>query len=120
MKAWQLLLCVPVVAAIAMMPQDPKAAADSALTDVATITPITELQYISKQGTLQVVSARNVVEIRLHEECEHSLRLELLYDNGDYSLIDAQSFHILRNNGGTREVRLVRAKRGRMRFPQLP
>jgi hypothetical protein len=48
------------------------------------------------------------------------LRLELLYENGDYSLIQAQGFHLLRNGGSSREVRLVRGKSTRMRFPRLP
>ena len=47
-------------------------------------------------------------------------RLELLYENGDYSLIDAQAMHILRKSGSTRDVRLVRTQRSVMRFPRLP
>jgi len=119
-KAWHFLLPVPVVAALAMVPQGPQTAGDPALADQVTVLPITELQYVNAQGTTQAVSARNVVEIRLLEDHEQAIRLELLYDNGDYSLIDAQSFHILRNSGTTREVRLVRGKKTRMRFPRLP
>ena len=44
----------------------------------------------------------------------------MLYENGDYSLIDAQSMHILRKSGSTRDVRLVRTQRTMMRFPRLP
>ena len=48
------------------------------------------------------------------------VRLELLYDNGDYSMIDAQALHLLRNGASTREVRLVRSRQDNMRFPRLP
>jgi hypothetical protein len=109
-----------VVAAMAMIPQGPQNVGDPALADQVTIVPISELQYDTPQGTTKLVSARNVVEIRFLEDHERSIRLELLYDNGDYSLIDAQAFHVLRNSGSTREVRLVRGKQSRMRFPKLP
>ncbi|MEO6595177.1 MAG: hypothetical protein ABIP94_10535, partial [Planctomycetota bacterium] len=86
MKAWKFLLPVPVLAALAMVPQDPQNPGDPALIDQVAIMPLSELQYTSIQGTTNVVSARNVVEIRLFDDHEHAIRLELLYDNGDYSL----------------------------------
>lgn len=119
MKAWKLLLPVPVVAALAMAPQDPQAT-DPALADQASVTSISELQYITLQGTPNVVPARSVVEIRFIEDHADHIRLELMYENGDYSLIDAQGFHLLRNGASAREVRLVRGKQARMRFPRLP
>lgn len=119
MKYWKLLLAVPVVGALAMVPQDPVAGAgDPNLTDTTSVLPISELQYVTRQGQTMVVSARNVVEIRLIEDAPESIRLELYYDNGDYSLIDAQAFHLLRAGQSTREVKLVRGKQSRMRFPQ--
>ena len=54
----------------------------------------------------------------LPEQSPESVRLELLYDNGDYSMVDAQAFHLLRAGQSTREVKLVRGKQSRMRFPQ--
>ncbi len=120
MKAWYLLFPVLVISAVAMAPQGAQDPADAAPAEQVTVLPITELQYVTPQGTLQAVPARNVVEIRLLEDHPHAIRLELVYDNGDYSLISAQSFHILRENGSTREVRLVRSKESRMRFPKLP
>lgn len=119
MKAWKLLLPVPVIAAIAMVPQDPPPAEPKSA-DQAAVTSISELQYITLQGTPSVVSARNVVEIRLIEDHAEHIRLELMYENGDYSLIDAQGFHLLRNGPSAREVRLVRGAQARMRFPRLP
>ena len=120
MKAWKILLPIPVVAALAMVPQDPQNPGDPALVDHVAVMQLSELQYTNIQGTTNVVSARNVVEIRLFDDHSQAIRLELLYDNGDYSLIDAQSFHLLRNGALTREVKLVRGKTARMRFPRLP
>ena len=60
------------------------------------------------------------MEIRVFDDHADSVRLELLYDNGDYSLIDAQAMHILRKSGSTRDVRLVRTQRATMRFPRFP
>lgn len=116
-------LFVPVVAAIAMLPQDPQTAPAPAVPggDVVAIATITELNYTPMNGAAVAVPARNIAEIRLFDEFDKSIRLELVYDNGDYSLLDVQGFHLLRNNGGTsREVRLVRTKRVNMRFPRLP
>ncbi len=119
MKAWMIAVPVLALAAVAMVPQDPLAA-DPSLVDQTAVTTISELQYINLQGTSTSVAARSVVEIRLLEDAGDHLRLELLYENGDYSLIQAQGFHLLRNGGTSREVRLVRGKSARMRFPRLP
>lgn len=117
MKTWKLLLPVPLVAALAMVPQSPGTQAPD---DPATIATISELQYVNLQGTTASISARNVVEIRLFEDCVDTIRMELVYENGDYSQISAQAVHLLRNGSGTREVKLVRGKLARMRFPRLP
>jgi hypothetical protein len=117
-KAWKFLLPVPFVIALAMVPQGAQNPGDPSLADVIGVVPISELNYVNPQGTTTVVSARNVVEIRLIEEVEHCIRLELFYENGDYSLIDTQGFHLLRNSGATREVKLVRGKAARMRYPK--
>ncbi|MBL8724465.1 MAG: hypothetical protein JNK49_10490 [Planctomycetes bacterium] len=118
MKAWKLLLPVPILLALAMVPQGRQDAGDPSLADIVHVLPISELNYVNQQGTTTVVSSRNVVEIRVLEDHPHGIRLELYYDNGDYSLVDAQAFHLLRNAGPTREVRLVRGKQARMRFPK--
>jgi len=118
MKSWKLLLPVPFLLALAMMPQGPQNPGDPSLADVVSVLPISELNYVNPQGGTTVVSARNVVEIRVLEDVPNSIRLELFYENGDYSLVETQGFHLLRNNGGTREVRLVRGKQARMRFPK--
>ena len=117
MKPWKLLLAVPVVAALAMVPQG-QGPGNPAAVDSAHIVSMSELQYITRSGKEVQVSARNVVEIRLLEDINESIRLELYYENGDYSLIDAQAFHILRTGQSTREVKLVRGTQSRMRFPK--
>lgn len=117
MKAWKLLLFVPVVAALAMVPQEPRAA-DPA--DVVAVASLAELRYVDMQGATQTVPARNVVEIRFLEDITSRLRLELTYDNGDLSLVEAQAMHLIRSGSGTREVRLVRGRQSHLRFPKLP
>lgn len=122
MKAWKLVFAVPVIAALAMVPQDPKpeaAPADAQAAANSVVVMMSELQYTNLQGTTQVVPARAVAEIRFIEDHGEHIRLELIYENGDYSLIDAQAFHVLRNGPSPREVALVRVQQARMRFPRL-
>lgn len=114
MKTWKLLLLVPLLAVLAMVPQG------QAPDDQATIVSLAELHYVGQNGTPTVVSARNVVEIRMLEDCTDHIRLELVYDNGDYSMVDATAFHLIRSGSGSREVKLVRSKTTRVRFPRLP
>ncbi|HEU4418573.1 MAG TPA: hypothetical protein VFT55_06515 [Planctomycetota bacterium] len=80
---------------------------------------MSELRYTTPQGADRVLSARDVVEIRLLEDHPNNIRLELIYESGNYSMIDATEFHVLRG-GATREVKLVRGKMARLRFPRLP
>lgn len=118
MKAWKLLFLVPVVAAIAMVPQDPQA--EPTPVDQVAVATICELRYLTRQGTPVVVPARSVVEIRFFDEESDHIRIELLYENGDYSMLDVDGFHLIRGGNSSREVRLVRSKQARMRFPRLP
>lgn len=113
MKAWKLLFALPVVGALAMVPQQ-------GVEDPATIATVSALQYVNLQGTMTTISARDVVEIRLLDDQGDHVRFEVVYDNRDYSLITAQAMHILRSGSGTREVKLVHSKSDRMRFPRLP
>lgn len=123
MKAALLFLSLPIAAALAFVPakQDPQKPADEVVPAESTaILSISELQYVTQQGKTMNIPARNVVEIRMFDGQNDHIRLELLYDNGDYSLIDAQAMHLLRNGGGTRDVRLIRTGGSAMRFPRLP
>lgn len=116
MKAWKLLIPVPFLFALAFVPQGQNP--QEPPPDLVQVLSIAELNYISQQGVMTTVPARNVVEIRVIEDVAHAIRLELYYENGDYSLIDAAAFHLIRAGGGAREVRLVRGKQARMRFPK--
>jgi hypothetical protein len=117
MNAWKLLLPVPFVVALSMVPQGQ----DKPVPDeVTAVVQLSELRYTTPDGNTQAISSRSVVEIRVLTDVPTGIRLELVYDNGDYSMIDAQAFHLLRNAGSTREVKLVRTKSAQMRFPRLP
>jgi len=121
MKTWKLLLPVPFLAALlAMAPQDPKGTDQKATKDISKIVRLSSLQYVDSTGKANHVSSRNVVEVRLLEDALRSIRLEILYENGDYSMIDAQAIHIIRSGNDLMDVRLVRSPRANQRFPQLP
>lgn len=117
MKTWKLLLPLPFVAALAMVPQGQDPAAKD---DYAVIATMSELQYTTPDGTTRSVNSRDLVEVRVLADHAPGIRLELVYDNGDYSMVDAQAFHVLRNAGSTREVKLIRGQVAQMRFPRLP
>ena len=84
------------------------------------VVTLSDLQYANLQGVATVVPARTFAEIRRLEECTQHIRMELIYDDGDDSLVAAQSIHSPWNVGGSHEVRLVQSKIDRMRFPRLP
>lgn len=117
-----MFLPVLAIAAVAMVPQDPKPAAPAAAqseTDQVAAISISELHYVPLHGGAPtVVPARNIVEIRLLDDRGDHLRLELSYENGDYSLVEAQAFHLLRNGQSPRPVKLVRGHADGMRFPR--
>ena len=117
MKAWKLLLPVPFVFALAFVPQAQNPP-DTTPADLVHVTSIAELSYVTLQGVATSVSARNVIEIRVIEDVAHAIRLELYYENGDYSLIDASAFHLIRAGASTREVKLVRGRQAHMRYPK--
>lgn len=115
-KHW--LYLVPVaslVALVAMMPQGHPPTDD----DVVAVARMSELQYVDSAGKVSVVPARNVLEIRLCDDDLQHIRIELLYENGDFSLVDAQAFHLLRVGRDEQDVRLVRTKSSRLKFPKL-
>jgi len=119
MKTWLKLLPVPVVLGLlAMMPQSDQGTQDPNVADIVQVMQMTELHYVDMQGKSTVVPSRNVFEVRMLEDVPQGIRIELLYDNGDYSLIDAQAVHILRSGKEPMDVRFVRSVRSRMRFPK--
>ena len=128
MNAWQMFLPALAVAAVAMVPQDPVAtndkpqepvAAAQASAELVAAATIGELHYVPLSGgTAVVVPARNIVEIRVIEDRGEHIRLELSYENGDYSLVEAQAFHLLRAGPTSRPVKIVRGNAAGMRFPR--
>jgi hypothetical protein len=119
-NAWKLLLPVPcLVAFVAMVPQGPQGAEDPAIAEVKQVVSISALQYTDRTGKTNEVPSRNVLEIRLLEDFSDGIRLEVTYENGDYSLIDAQALHILRSGPERNDVQLVRGRMSRLRFPKL-
>jgi len=115
MTHWKLLIAVPVLAAIAMVPQGESVATPP--TEISHVVSISELQYRTPDGKTTTVSAKNVVEIRLIDDITDNIRLELYYENRDYSLVEVVGFDLLRSGGVTREIRLVRGQQTSMRFP---
>lgn len=116
-----MFLPVLAIAAVAKVPQDPAtppAPPPAAATELSAAVTISDLRYVSLSGTATVVPARNIVEIRLIDDRTEHIRLELFFENGDYSLVDAQAFDLLRTGGSPRPVRLVRGCADGMRFPR--
>ncbi len=124
MKASLLFLSLPIAAALAFVPnqsaQDPKPVDPNKPEELTSVISLSKLQVKDMQGLVTNFPARNVVEIRMFDGMTDHIRLELLYENGDYTLMDVQAMHLLRNDGSTRDVKLIRTKANRMRFPRLP
>jgi hypothetical protein len=119
---WKFLLPVPIaLGLLAMVPQGPDAAQPGATNnDVASTVRIAELQYVDRAGQTRSVPARSILVLRLLEGAPEGLRLEINYENGDYSLIDVQGFHLLRAGHDQQDVRLIRSRPDHMVFPRLP
>ena len=123
MKNWKLLFTLPLVAGLAFVPQDPEPQAPPPpppAVDPSSIVRASEIQYVDHQGQMHSVSSRTAVEVRLLDGGGPGIRIEILYENGDYSMIDAQAIHVIRSGRDLMDVRLVRAPLERMRFPKLP
>jgi len=71
-----------------------------------------ELQYVTATGTTVPIAAKDIDEIKLHTRPHGSqVLLEIYYQNGDYSLIQTEGFHIIRRGAaGTQEVSLIRTE----------
>lgn len=118
---WKLLLPVPLaLGLLAMMPQGAQGAEDpAAKTDILRVLQLSQLQYVDLAGKTVALPARSMLEVRLVDDASDRLRLEIFYENGDYSLIDVQGFHIIRAGQDVQEVRFVRTKKERLAFPLL-
>lgn len=118
---WKLLLPVPLaLGLLAMMPQGTQGSEDAAVrADVQHALQLSQLQYIDLSGKTVALAARNMLEVRLIDNAGEHLRLEIFYENGDYSLIDVQGFHVIRAGQDVQEVRFTRTKKERLIFPML-
>jgi hypothetical protein len=128
---WKFLIPVPLaLALLAMVPQAPDAAAQGTSNqdvtqgtnkeDVATTVRMAELQYVDRAGQVRSVPARTILVLRLLEGAPNGMRLEINYENGDYSMVDVQGFHLIRAGRDQQDVRLIRSRVDRMSFPRLP
>jgi hypothetical protein len=118
---WKFLIPLPLaLGLLAMVPQGPDAAQPGATNnDVANTVRIAELQYVDRAGQVRSVPARSILVLRLLEGAPEGLRIEINYENGDYSLIDVQGFHLLRAGRDLQDVRLIRSRVDRMVFPRI-
>lgn len=117
-KTWPLLAVPFAFLLLAMSPQAPQD--DPAVkADLAQVVSMCQLQYLDASGKSVTVPARSMLELRLLDDSTQGMRIEIYYENGDYSQVDARSFHIVRAGGDVQEVRLVRSKMTRMKFPLM-
>lgn len=118
---WKLLLPVPLaLGLLAMMPQGVQGSEDAATkADVQRVLQLSQLQYVDLAGKTVALAARNMLEVRLVDNAGEHLRLEIFYENGDYSLVDVQGFHVIRTGQDVQEVRFTRTKKERLAFPML-
>lgn len=77
------------------------------------------LQYVNTRGELVEVPASRINRIALLRTADDRLRLEILFENKDYSLFVADEFHILRSapNMTAVDVPVVRDDFAAMAFP---
>lgn len=97
---------------------------DPAAGEVRSRLRLTEFQYYTPAGQLQVCAAKDLVEIKLHPQPQRDgFVVEIYYANGDYSMLQTEGFHIIRRGqlGGVSEVNLVRTqgKLDELNFPSI-
>jgi len=121
-KFCRLLLPLPIaIALLAMVPQDPQGADDPVLkNDLTQVVRCSQLQYVDLAGQTKVLTARSMVEVRMADDGPRGMRLEIYYENGDYSLIEVQGLHLIRQGQDVQDVRLVRTRTARTKFPRIP
>ena len=127
MKAKFLIFALPIAATLAFTNIQPTAQNPQAVDNTAkskkeegAVISFSEMQYTDSQGSRHSIPARLLAEVRLLQDRDQGLTFELIYDNGDYSLLRAQSTHLIRVGPSRRDVRIVRSQESEMRFPRLP
>ena len=78
------------------------------------------LQYVNAQGELTEVRATDLRSMHLLlAEDTGLMRLELVYENNDYSSVELSDFHLIRRSSasGSADVSVIRSRVQGMSFP---
>lgn len=110
------LALVPFSIAAAVAPQDPQIDDDFRQ---EVVWNFAVLQYVNTRGETVQIPASRLTKVWLLRTVEDRMRLELLYENKDYSQITVDEFHVLRSapNTSAVDVPVVRAEIDAMAFP---
>lgn len=86
-----------------------------------TVWSFTVLQYSNLRGDLVEVPARNIAKIWLLKDEDGDLRMELLYQNRDYSSLSIRDFSLIRSSPAAVavDVPVVRTSISGMTFPEM-
>ncbi len=81
----------------------------------------TVLQYTNARGDVIEVPARNLTKIWLLRDEDGDLRMELLYQNRDYSSLAIRDFSVIRSSPSAIavDVPVVRTTMAGMAFPEM-
>jgi hypothetical protein len=81
---------------------------------------VAQVQFSTPQGP-QAILAETLRELRLIDAGHGALWLEVLYENGDYSLLAPGTFHLIaQGRTPTREVVVSRGSIASLAFPAVP
>ena len=110
---------IPVLAAPRVVPQDPAPAVRQAPFYQESSWNLAVLQYTNARGDVVEVPARLLTRVWLLKTPEGRLRMEILYENRDYTSVDIRDFSIIRSSPGNAavDVPIVRASIDGMAFP---
>ena len=79
------------------------------------------LQYTSSAGKTTEIPAATITKMWLIADSDGDLRMELSYENGDYSSLELHDFHIIRrsSNLASVDVPVVRSDMSGLAFPSF-
>ncbi len=122
-----LLGCVAIAALLPLLAmQDPQGAQS---TQISKSDPFhqestwsfTVLQYTNPRGDVVEVPARNIAKLWILKDEDGDLRMEILYQNRDYSSLAIRDFSVIRSSAAAVavDVPIVRATIAAMAFPEM-
>ncbi|MBK8980549.1 MAG: hypothetical protein IPM29_31995 [Planctomycetes bacterium] len=78
-------------------------------------------QYVDSRGNLVEVPARNISRMWFLATREDRLRIEILYENRDFSSVEVSDFHMIRSSPSASavDVPVVRSRFAGMAFPSF-